>query len=136
MSGILQQVTDTLIDLTKAAEGGAEVDGIRVAHRALRDQWEAAANDATEGGAEALDRFEAVAAALCVDAYRPALERMFRGADAEKELATAEEAKECLARARQAFADGDAQMTKRWFRLAELAVAMSDPEHPGASDPG
>ena len=63
MSGIFRQVADTLVDLTRAARTGADPDGIRVAHMALRDQWEAAAEDARKGGAGSVDRFETVAAA-------------------------------------------------------------------------
>ena len=55
------------------------------------------------------------------------------GREAEKELDTAKEVQSYLAQARKAFLDGDAAMTRRWFRLAELAVAMADPKFPGLS---
>jgi hypothetical protein len=124
MSGIFRQVADTLVDLTRAARTGADSDGIRVAHMALRDQWEAAAEDARKGGAGSVDRFETVAAALCVDAYRPALENIALGRDARRELETARDALRCLNRAREAFVAGDPTMVRRWFRLAEITVAM------------
>jgi hypothetical protein len=123
-SGIFRQVADTLVDLTRAARTGAQPEAIRVAHMALRDQWEAAANDATEAGAGSVDRFETVAAALCVDAYRPALESLSLGRDATRELETARDALRCLIRARDAFVVGDPTMVRRWFRLAEITVAM------------
>jgi hypothetical protein len=124
MSGIFRQVADTLVDLTRAARTGADSESIRVAHMALRDQWEAAANDATEAGAGSVDRFETVAAALCVDAYRPALENIALGVDATRELEIARDALRCLNRARDAFVEGDPVMVRRWFRLAEITVAM------------
>lgn len=123
-SGIFRQVADTLVDLTRAARTGADPEAIRIAHTALRDQWEAAANDATEAGAGSVDRFETVAAALCVDAYRPALENLSLGRDATRELETARDALRCLIRARDAFVAGDPTMVRRWFRLAEITVAM------------
>ena len=104
-SGIFRQVADTLVDLTRAARTGADPEAIRIAHTALRDQWEAAANDATEAGAGSVDRFETVAAALCVDAYRPALESLSLGRDATRELETARDALRCLIRARDAFVE-------------------------------
>jgi hypothetical protein len=133
MSGIFRQVADTLVDLTRAARTGADSEAIRIAHAALRDQWEAAANDATEAGAGSVDRFETVAAALCVDAYRPALENIALGRDATRELETAREALRCLNRARDAFVEGDPTMVRRWFRLAEITVAM-EAERSGRED--
>jgi hypothetical protein len=123
-SGIFRQVADTLVDLTRAARTGADPEAIRIAHTALRDQWEAAANDASEAGAGSVDRFETVAAALCVDAYRPALESLSLGRDATRELETARDTLRCLIRARDAFVAGDPTMVRRWFRLAEITVAM------------
>lgn len=131
MEGILVQTTRGLRALIEVASDGADAEAVQLAFRALRDQWTAAAREASREPADAVARFDAAASAVLGAAYRPVLEVLCSGrAIVGDDLAIAQRCSGWLNRAYESLLEGDHEGVERCMTMAAGSVGLA-PHRPG-----
>ena len=129
-SGSFDRVIDGIRALMRAALDGAEPEGIHSAYGALRDQWLAAERDSRSDDDGSLRRFEDTAAALCGEAFWPAILAVSEHRDPAVELDRAIEATTWILRAHGAFLEGHQGALRICLRRAAHVVRDGATEDP------
>jgi hypothetical protein len=134
MDGILLQTTRSIRALIGVATEGAPPEDVEIAYQALRDQWAAAEREALRGTADPVSRFDARAAAVLGQAYRPVLDVLCSGKILRSEdVELAQKSSGWLNLAYEALQAGDHGNVERCLRMASAFVGDEPKPHtPGS----